>query len=187
MRSRQDILIRMAARLKETRKARNLSLDALAELSGVSRSMVSQIERGESSPTVSTLWNLTQALKVDFANLVEEPIQSRGIEIMSAASTPTIGTLGEGCRIRILNSPNQVGQHEVYELSFQPKGSLDSAPHGPKAKEQLMVISGILEITSGENKASVHPGDTARYDASCPHAIRSLSGHAMAFLIVENS
>ena len=187
MRSRQDILIRMAVRLKEARKARNLSLDALAKLSGVSRSMVSQIERGESSPTVSTLWNLTQALKVDFAELVEEPVQSRGIEIMPAASTPTIGTLGEGCKIRILNSPDQTGLHEVYELDFQADGLLDSAPHGPKAKEQLMVISGVLEVTSGKNKALVHTGDTARYDANCPHAIRSPDGRAMAFLIVKNS
>ena len=56
--------------------------------------MVSQIERGESSPTLSTLWDLTQALNVDFAKLVEDPVQSQGIEIMSSASTPTIGTLG---------------------------------------------------------------------------------------------
>jgi transcriptional regulator with XRE-family HTH domain len=55
----------------EARKARGLSLDAVAKLSGVSRSMVSQIERGESSPTVATLWNLTQALQVDFAGLLE--------------------------------------------------------------------------------------------------------------------
>ena len=105
----------MALRLKDARKAKNLSLDAVAKLSGVSRSMVSQIERGESSPTVSTLWDLTPALKVDFAELLEDPVQSWGIEIMSSASTPTIGTLGEGCRIRILNPPGQTGQHEVYE------------------------------------------------------------------------
>tara|TARA_B110000208_G_scaffold105840_1_gene131286 strand:+ start:1296 stop:1520 length:225 start_codon:yes stop_codon:yes gene_type:complete len=73
---------------------------------------------------------------------VEDPVQSRGIEIMPAASPPTIGILGEGCRIRILNPPEQAGQHEVYELAFQPDGLLDSAPHGPKAKEQLMVIQG---------------------------------------------
>ena len=61
---------------------------------------------------------------------------------MPAASPPTIGILGEGCRIRILNPPEQAGQHEVYELAFQPDGLLDSAPHGPKPKEQLMVIQG---------------------------------------------
>jgi transcriptional regulator with XRE-family HTH domain len=158
----------MALRLKDARKAKNLSLDAVAKLSGVSRSMVNQIERGESSPTVSTLWDLTQALKVDFAELLEDPVQSWGIEIMSSTSTPTIGTLGEGCRIRILNPPGQTGQHEVYELAFQPDGLLNSAPHGPKAKEQLMVISGILEVTSSENTALARAVDTARYDANCP-------------------
>ena len=78
----------MALRLKDVRKAKNLSLDAVAKLYGMSRSIVSQIERGESSPTVSTLWDLTQALNVDFAKLVEDPVQSQGIEIMSSASTP---------------------------------------------------------------------------------------------------
>ena len=108
----------MAMRLKDVRKAKNLSLDAVAKLYGMSRSMVSQIERGESSPTVSTLWDLTQALNVDFAELVEDPVQSQGIEIMSSASTATMGTLGKGCRIRILNPPGPISQHEVYELAF---------------------------------------------------------------------
>ena len=58
MQSTKDVLSRMALRLKDARKAKNLSLDAVAKLSGVSRSMVSQIERGESSPTVSTLWTV---------------------------------------------------------------------------------------------------------------------------------
>ena len=62
-----DILNRLPARLKEARRAQGLSLEAVANLSGVSRSMVSQIERGESSPTIATLWNLTRALQVDFA------------------------------------------------------------------------------------------------------------------------
>ena len=58
MQSTKDVLSRVALRLKDARKAKNLSLDAVAKLSGVSRSMVSQIERGESSPTVSTLWTV---------------------------------------------------------------------------------------------------------------------------------
>ena len=72
---------------------------------------------------------------------------------MLETSNPSIGTLSEGCKIRILNSPNQGGQHEVYGLEFQLKGSLDSAPRRQKVKEQVVVISGVLEITSVENKA----------------------------------
>ncbi|MGB0798133.1 MAG: helix-turn-helix domain-containing protein, partial [Planktomarina sp.] len=124
MSDRNDILDRMAGRLKAARKAKDLSLDAVAKLSGVSRSMVSQIERGESSPTVSTLWNLTQALQVDFAGLVDDNTTPRGIEVMSSAATPTIANRGEGCRIRILSAPEQAGSHEVYELKFQPGGAL---------------------------------------------------------------
>ena len=74
MNTRSDIHDRLAQSLREARRARGLSLDAVAKLSGVSRSMVSQIERGESSPTVATLWNLTQALQVAVQNRVISPI-----------------------------------------------------------------------------------------------------------------
>ena len=69
MNDRAEITTRLADRLKEERAAKGLSLDALAKLSGVSRSMLSQIERGESSPTVASLWNLTRALNIDFSTL----------------------------------------------------------------------------------------------------------------------
>ena len=85
MNPRSDIHDRLAASLREARKARGLSLDAVAKLSGVSRSMVSQIERGESSPTVATLWNLTQALQVDFAGLLEGRAEP-GIVVIRAAA-----------------------------------------------------------------------------------------------------
>jgi transcriptional regulator with XRE-family HTH domain len=89
MNPRSDIHDRLAASLREARKARGLSLDAVAKLSGVSRSMVSQIERGESSPTVATLWNLTQALQVDFAGLLEGKPEP-GIVVMGAPETPSL-------------------------------------------------------------------------------------------------
>ena len=66
-----EITTRLSKRLKEARKSRGLSLEALAGLSGVSKSMLSQIERGESSPTVASLWNLTKALNVDFSGLLD--------------------------------------------------------------------------------------------------------------------
>lgn len=187
MTNRNDILDRMASRLKEARKSQDLSLDAVAKLSGVSRSMVSQIERGESSPTVSTLWNLTQALQVDFAGLVDDNKTARGIQVMSSAATPTIANRGEGCQIKILNTPERTGIYEVYELRFRAGGALVSDAHGPKAHEQLTVISGILDVTSDQATATLRAGDTARYDANCPHAIEAGDAPAIAFLIVENS
>ena len=98
------ILSFLPLRLKKARRAKGLSLDAVAKLSGVSRSMVSQIERGESSPTISTLWNLTKALQVDFAGLLEDDQESR-VEILRSNDVPTIENHGTGCSIRILSPP----------------------------------------------------------------------------------
>ena len=86
---RSEIHDRLAASLRAARKTRGLSLDAVAKLSGVSRSMVSQIERGESSPTVATLWNLTQALQVDFAGLLEGR-PSPGIQVVRAEAASVV-------------------------------------------------------------------------------------------------
>ena len=105
MNSTADILERLSSRLKQTRKSKGLSLDALAKLSGVSRSMLSQIERGESSPTVATLWNLSQALQVDLSGLLEgEGDEHSSIEeVLRADRTPAIDSKREGWQIRILS------------------------------------------------------------------------------------
>ena len=124
---------------------------------------------------------------MSFAELVEGPVQSRGIAINSAASAPTIGPLGEGWKIRIINSPDQTGQHEVYKLVFQPSGLFNSVTHGPKAKRELMVISGVLKVAPADNTALVTVGDTTRYYANCTHAIHASGGPAIAFLIIESS
>ena len=184
--TKQDILIRMATRLKEARTEQGLSLDAVAALSGVSRSMVSQIERGASSPTIATLWNLTQALGVDFAGLMDGEEASHDlIEVQTDAATPAIESRGTGCRIRILSPPESAGNHEVYELIFAPGGVLDSGAHGPGAREHLTVIEGRLSVTSGDAHRDLSTGDTARYPADVSHRVRARGGPARAFLIVQ--
>lgn len=186
MNPRSDIHDRLAASLREARKARGLSLDAVAKLSGVSRSMVSQIERAESSPTVATLWNLTQALQVDFAGLLEGR-PAPGIEVMRAEAAPIIAGRGRDLVIRILSPAEAVGDHEVYDLSFGAAGELISDPHSPGCREQLTVIEGRLRVVSGEEDSLLNPGDTARYPADRPHAIHAEGGAARAILIVQDS
>jgi transcriptional regulator with XRE-family HTH domain len=184
--NRTDITSRLAQRLKQARTERALSLDAVAQLSGVSRSMVSQIERGTSSPTVATLWNLTNALGIDFAGLLDDSEKSsETIEFLKSADTPTIDSQGSGCRIRILSPPEAAGKHEVYDITFQSGAALESQPHSPGAREHLTVISGRLTVQSGTEERKLGPGDTARYPADQVHAIRTDAGPARAFLIVQ--
>ncbi len=183
MADRSDIHDRLAASLRAARKARGLSLDAAAKLSGVSRSMVSQIERGESSPTVATLWALTQALQLDFAGLLEGR-PAPGIEITRASAAPVIQR--GGVTIRILSAPESVGHHEVYELQFTKDAKLTSDPHSPGCREHLTVLEGRLTVTSGDATDHLQPGDVARYPADRPHEIAA-QGAARAILIVQDS
>ncbi|MEM9205332.1 MAG: XRE family transcriptional regulator [Pseudomonadota bacterium] len=181
-----DLLARLPARLKEARSAKGLSLDAVASLSGVSRSMVSQIERGESSPTISTLWNLTRALQVDFAGLLDGQDSAEQINVLRANEVPSIDNMGQGCRIRILSPPEEAGGHEVYDIRFDQHGSLNSRPHARGTREQATVLEGQLRIISGPVTEELRQGDTAHYPADVAHAISSIHGPARVFLIVKN-
>lgn len=184
--AKQEISHRLATRLKETRKSRSLSLDALAKLSGVSRSMLSQIERGESSPTVASLWNLTQALNVDFSGLLDDGPQGRSPirEIIRAGQEPVIQSLGKGCRIRILSAPETVGETEIYDLEFDKGGVLSSQPHRSGCIENLTVIAGELSVTTDGVSETVGVGDIVRYAADRPHSIEAASEASRAILIV---
>ncbi|QUJ76235.1 helix-turn-helix transcriptional regulator [Sulfitobacter albidus] len=185
--SADAILTQLPARLKEARRGQGLSLDAVAKLSGVSRSMVSQIERGESSPTIATLWNLTRALQVDFAGLLDGPQAAARIEVLRNGEAPMISNLGTGCRIRILSPPEEAGRHEVYDLRIDAGGILDSAPHTRGAREHLTVIEGTARVTSGESTETLGAGDTARYAADVAHSIAAADSPLRAFLVVQDA
>ncbi|WP_107496995.1 XRE family transcriptional regulator [Thalassobius sp. I31.1] len=186
MSTESDILNLLPLRLKEARRKQGLSLDAVARLSGVSRSMVSQIERGESSPTIATLWNLVSALQIDFAGLLEDGEEDGRIEVLRADQTPTIENRGEGCNIRILSAPEDAGRQELYDLEFLDGGKLDSAAHARGTREHLTVIEGRLRITAGAMSDEISAGDTARYPADDGHCIQALGGVARALLVVQN-
>ncbi|MDX2483633.1 MAG: XRE family transcriptional regulator [Pseudodonghicola sp.] len=182
-----DILSRLPARLKQARRDKGLSLEAVARLSGVSRSMVSQIERGESSPTIATLWNLTRTLQVDFAGLLDQDRSAEQITVLRADEVPQINNMGAGCHIRILSPPEEAGQHEVYDIRFDRDGKLLSQPHQRGAQEALTVLKGRVRVTSGAAEDVLEEGDTARYGADTPHAIMAEGGPARVFLIVKDA
>ncbi len=183
-----EIAARLASRLKEERKKKGLSLEALAQLSGVSRSMLSQIERSESSPTVASLWNLTRALNVDFAGLLDATADTpQSIrDVVRAAEIPQITNKAGGCVIRILSAPDDVGQTEVYDITFQPDALLDSAPHKTNCEESLTVLSGTVVVISDTETTTAEVGDTVRYRADRDHSIHA-QGEARVLLIVKNA
>ena len=112
---------RVGAALQTLRNSRGLSLDDLSKRAGVSKSMLSQIERNQASPTVAVVWRLANALGVEMGELLgAERAATPAIETVPAHATPGLTSPDGLCKLRILGPIELAGQFEWYELSVQP-------------------------------------------------------------------
>jgi len=173
--------------IQRLRKRQGLTLEQLEAASGVSKSMLSQIERGQANPTFAVLWSLTRAMKIEFADLLDtgaHPGGDNAIDIVSVAHTPEIRSADGACRLRILSPPQRAGETEWYELEIAPAGTLDSAPHAPGAVEHLTALSAGLQVTSAGVTHTLKPGETARYAADVAHRISNVSRRPAKGLMV---
>jgi len=163
----------LGPRLHAIRKTRGLTLDELSERCGISKSMLSQIERGQANPTFGTLWNITQSLGLELADLVEAGARkpAAAIERLMANLTPTINSKDGSCVLRILSPAGTAGLMEWYELALEPGGALESEPHGIGAMEHLTCLAGRLSVRSADAAQDLAAGDTVRYRGDVPHAI----------------
>lgn len=176
-------------RLQACRKERKLTLADLAAMSGVSRSMLSEIERGNANPTYGTLWNLTRALKIDLNSLISGTSEQRDdrIDLQPQNLTPTIRSADGTCTLQILSPANMVSIIEWYMLTFEPAGKLISDPHGAGTTEHLHCTEGEIVVRSAGSETLVRAGETARYAADVPHSLSNAgSTVATAFLIVAS-
>ena len=133
--------------LKNLRAERKLSLGELSELTGVSKSMLGQIERGESSPTVATLWKIATGLGVSFTALLESPEQD--IELIREADmTPLLSDYGHFHLFPVVPSGKD-RNFEILDLVLDEETISDSKPHAPGTEEFTFVYEGALEIVLG--------------------------------------
>jgi transcriptional regulator with XRE-family HTH domain len=164
--------------LHQRRTDLGLTLGRLAALSGVSKSMLSQIERGETNPTFAVLWSLTRAMQMNFATLLEggaSAAPDARIDVVCGDQTPEIRSADGRCRLRILSPPELAGATEWYRLDFEPAGRLESHPHSPGTTEHFTAETQGFEITTAAATHPMNAGDTARYRADVPHAIVNTS------------
>jgi transcriptional regulator with XRE-family HTH domain len=172
---------RVGAALAALREQQGLSMDELSRRAGVSKSMLSQIERAQANPTVAVVWRLAQALGVPLASLLEAapPAPAPLITTVARHATPTLQGVDSGCTLRILGPIELAGQVEWYELTLAPGAALESQPHEPGSREHLSVLSGQLSLQVADEIRPLAAGETARYAADRPHAIRN-SGRSAA-------
>lgn len=176
----------VGATLQKLRLKRGLTLEDLSRAAGVSKSMLSQIEREKSNPTIAVAWRLANALGIGIEELLSsQPQDVEAIHILEPHETPTLPGSHAGYVLRILGPMELAGKYEWYELTLAPDGALVSNPHDPGTAEYLTLLHGAVEVEVDGVKKKLKTGGTARYQADKNHAIRNTGKtEAKALLVV---
>lgn len=163
----------VAKNIKRLRKEKKLSMDNLAKLSGVSKSMLAQIERGEGNPTLSTLWKLSNGMKVPFDALTVYPKASYEI-VKKSEIQPLLEDNG-----RTRNYPvfpdNENRRFAVYYLELEPESYWQSEPHLQGTIEFITVFYGTLEVKTSGKTFSITKGESLRFRGDKIHSYRNTS------------
>ncbi len=161
--------------VQRLRKAYNLSLSELSNQSGVAKSIISQIERNETNPTLSTIWRLSQALDVSIERFMQSSEDEPFLEKSTKADTPILVSDDGKCRLAIIGWIKTVEWLQWYDFNAEPGGVLESDPHQRGSVECLSVISGELEVEVAGVKETARAGETLRYRCDRIHIIRNVS------------
>lgn len=169
----------LSGKLGETiarlRKADQLSLGELSEMSGVAKSMISQIEKNESNPTVATLSRLSQALGTSVeAMFATEAKDTALVQHASVQDIPLIISDDGLCELRIIGAIETVHFVQVYDFRAKPGGELISSAHPDGSVENLTLLTGELEVRVEDERWTFKAGETLRYRADRPHSIHNV-------------
>lgn len=157
--------------LKRIREEKKLSLDSVAKLSGVSKSMLGQIERCEVNPTVSTMWKIANGLKVSFTQFINHT--ETNIELVD--TNKLVPLLEDEGRVKIYStfSFDSTRRFELYSVEFETNGYLSTEPHLQGTQEFITVFSGEVTITLGEKSHVVTTGNAIRFKADETHSYKN--------------
>jgi len=188
-RERHSLPPPIGSKLRQLRKHKGLTLGDVEQVSGISKSMLSQIERGRVNPTYATLWNLTRSLEIGIGELLDEVSATgdsvRKFEHVEIHSTPIISSADGLVQARILSPRRYPLAVEWYEVIVQPGGVFRANAHGNGEWEHLTAVSGTIIAEIGEDDVVLRPGETVRYAADQPHGVRNENkSEARLFLVV---
>ncbi len=158
---------RVAENLRAHRKRRQMSLDELAQLTGVSRAALSQIETRKTNPTIGVLWKIAAGLGIAFADLIGET--RPGLSILRRGEGQLLRSVDGRFESRPLMPAAGIPQVEMYELRLGGRARHVSEPHGPGTREIVVVLSGAMRMTVGDRSDDLGPGDAVVFDANKPH------------------
>ncbi|HEX6835913.1 MAG TPA: XRE family transcriptional regulator [Polyangia bacterium] len=170
--------------LHRLRTQRGLSLEKLAQQSGVSRAMLGQIELGQSAPTINVLWKIASGLGVTFSALITAQ-QRSGPLVLRATQARLLTSSDRKFTSRALFPVNEPRRVEFYELRLLPGGVEHAEAHAAGTVENLVVAEGSVEIETGGHRHALETGDAIMFEADEPHVYRNRArGESVLYLVM---
>ncbi len=168
-----DLAPVVGSNLRRLRTRRGLSLERLAQISGVSRAMLGQIELGQSAPTINVLWKIARALEVTFSALISARTQS-GALVLRSSESKILTSKDRTFSSRALLPFDEPRRVEFYELRLAAGSVEDADAHPPGTSENLVCTAGTVEIDVSGDTHKLEAGDSILFEADTPHAYRNV-------------
>ncbi|TAG44727.1 MAG: XRE family transcriptional regulator [Betaproteobacteria bacterium] len=173
--------------IKATREVQQLSLNDLAKRAGVSKSVVSRIEQGLTSPTAVMLAKLAEGMTVSLTSLLRGE-SGPPIHIQSAAEQPTFKDPKTGLIRRTLSPVSPDAQVEIVHNTLPARKETGKFPaHNPGTQEHIVVLAGKIEVSLGRRNFTLNAGDAAQFAADTEHSIKNLSTKKSEWYLVIHS
>ncbi|MBA2653282.1 MAG: helix-turn-helix transcriptional regulator [Tatlockia sp.] len=177
----EKIYYHIASTLKALRKKKGWSLDKAALATGVSKAMLGQIEREESSPTIATLWKIATGFDTSFSSFIED-IQSEFNEpVYRTGQVQNIHPKDEKIRIFPLFPFENQLNFELFIIELEPNCEHLSPPHNLGVIEHVIVIEGQIEVFIDGLWQKLVNGEGLRFNANQPHGYRNLTTKSAKF------
>ncbi|HET9598975.1 MAG TPA: helix-turn-helix domain-containing protein [Anaeromyxobacteraceae bacterium] len=164
-----DLTPIVGANLRRLRVRRGLSLERLARASGVSRAMLSQIELGQSTPTINVVWKIATALAVPFSALISQKATSTHA-VLRQEQAKVLASRDGAFSSRALFPFDEPRRVEFYEVRLAARRSERAEAHPPGTTENLVVASGSITVEFGDQREALGPGDAIVFPADVAHA-----------------
>lgn len=173
----------IAGNLKRLRNERQLSLGKLSDVCGVSKVMLSQIERGESNPTINTIWKIANGLKIPYTTLIDEPLKT-DILIKKEDSIEQ-ESLDKNYRVFCYFKSNANRNFELFTVELDGNSKYESNSHGEKTQEYIIVYNGQLSLDVDNTNYILNVGDSIVFDSSKPHSYSNLGNELIKMTIIN--
>lgn len=169
----QQLNQHLSATLRQLRAGRQWSLTQAAERTGVSKAMLGQIERGESSPTIATLWKIATGFNVAFSAFLDSSADPQSPVVRRYPEQPQFSQQSADMRmVSLFPFDRQLG-FELFVIDLAPGAFSASSPHESGVIEHVIVIEGQLELMVDGVRHPLAAGEALRFQADCPHSYRN--------------